>query len=79
MASMLDYYAGGLPFKSGTLPLLKHKCGKQQLATMLAIKRSAGVTLEGMYNMLSTNWTAHSRFETQRCHQNYKTEVSMAP
>ena len=62
VVSASDCYAGGLPFESGILPLLKHKCGKRLLAALLAIKRSAGLTPEGMYNTippLSANWTAH--------------------
>ena len=44
--SALDCYAGGLPFESDILPLLKHAHvhGEQWLATLLAVKRSAGVT-----------------------------------
>ena len=60
--SASDCYAEGLPFESGILPLLKHKCGKRLLAALLAIKRAAGLTPEGMYNTippLSANWTAH--------------------
>ena len=46
MVSTLDCYMGGLLFTSNILPLLKCTCGEQQLATMLAIKRSAGVAPE---------------------------------
>ena len=42
----LDCYVGGLPFESGILPQLNHASGERWLAAMLAIKRSAGVTLE---------------------------------
>ena len=57
--SALDCYAGGLPIESDILPLLKHTCGEQQLATMLAINRLAGVTPEmnesqGMYIMYAS-------------------------
>ena len=42
----LAHCAGGLPFKSGILPLLKHASWEQWPTTMLAVKRSAGVTPE---------------------------------
>ena len=38
VVSTLDWYAGGLPFEFGILPLLKHACLKRWLVTMLAIK-----------------------------------------
>ena len=44
--SALDCYACGLPIKSSILPLLKHASGEKQLAAMLAMKRSVGVTPE---------------------------------
>ena len=69
------------------LPLLKHACGEQQPATMLAIKRSAGVAPEvdlkehtSHTPLPCANNAAHSGFETQRRrHQKFKTGLSVAP
>ena len=87
MVSALDCYVGGLPFKLSIPPLLKHACGKQQLITMLAIKRSAGVTPEvnlrecSLYTPLpSANKVAHSGFEIRRRHyQKSRTGISVTP
>ena len=72
VAMWVDCYVGGLPFKSSILPLLKHACGEQQVAAMLAVKRSAGVTPEvnlrehvSCTPLSSANKAAHSSFETQ--------------
>ena len=59
------------PLKSSILPLLKHACGKQPLATM---RPSAGVTPE-----VNLREGTHSGFETQRRHQKSKTGASVAP
>ena len=75
------------PFESGILPVLKHACGEQGPATLLAVKRFAGVTPEmnlrecTSYTPLpSANKAVHSGFETQRRHhQKSKTGVSLAP
>ena len=83
-------YARYLPIKSSILPhtyILKHTCGEKQLATMLAIRRPAGVTPEvslkehTSYTPLpSVSKAAHSGFETQgRCHQKSKSGVSVSP
>ena len=45
MVSALDCYVGGLPFKSGILPLVKHACGEQRATTIQDVKRSADVAL----------------------------------
>ena len=46
MVNTLDCYAGGLPFESGILPLLKHACGQQQLAAMVHVKMVVSATPE---------------------------------
>ena len=43
---MFGCYVVGLPIESGILPLLKHMCVEKQLAIMLAIKTSAGISPE---------------------------------
>ena len=55
-------------------------------AAMLAAKMSAGVTPEVNFRervtgtlLQSANKAAYSGFETQRCHQQSKTGVSVAP
>ena len=80
VVSTCDCYVGGLPIQLGILPLLKHACGE---ATMLAIKRLAGVALDMNLRehilcmpLPSVNKAAHSGFETQRrSHQKSKTGV----
>ena len=56
-------------------------CGKDDLAAMLAAKRSAGVTPEvARMPLPSVNKAVHSGFETQmRRHQKSKTGESVAP
>ena len=46
MVNALDWYAGGLPFESSILPLLKHSSDEQWPSDRLAIKGSAGVASE---------------------------------
>ena len=46
VAIMLDCYAGGLPFESDILSMLKYACKEQQLVTILVVKRLVGVTPE---------------------------------
>ena len=87
MVSVLDCYMGSLPFEPSILPLLKHTCGEQRLATILAIKRLADVTPEvnlreciSHMPVASVNKADHSGFETQGTrHQKSKTGVSVAP
>ena len=78
VVSALDCCTRCFLFECGILPLLKHTCGEQRLAAMLAVKKSAGVTPEVAFhckNVLmyiiymplpSANKVAHSGFETQR-------------
>ena len=76
-----------LPFESVILPLLKHTCGEQQLASILAIKRLAVVVPEvnlgkctSHMHPPSVNKAAYSGFEVQRiCHQKSIIGVSVAP
>ena len=73
VVSALDYNAGGLPFKSGILPLLKLHVGNSNQPAKLAIKRSAGFAPEvnlgectSFIPLPSVNKAAYSGFETQR-------------
>ena len=64
---------------NGKMPALRYGS-----AAMLATKRSADVAPEMNFRetctpLQSTYKAAHSGFETQRCHQKSKTEVSVAP
>ena len=46
VVSALDCYVAGLSIESSFLPLLKNVCKEKQPATMLTIKKSAGVASE---------------------------------
>ena len=80
VVSTFDCYAGCLPFPF-------ESCGEQQLATILVVRRWAGVVPEVNLRehtlhmpLPSANKAAHSAFETQRrCHQKFKPGVSVAP
>ena len=70
MVNALNCYGGGLLFKSGILPMLKHACGEQQVTTILDVKRSAGVALgvnlrehTSRMSIPSVNRAAHSSEE----------------
>ena len=73
VVSTLDWDAGGFPFEFGILTLLKHACGEQQLAAILAVKGWAGVAPDvdlwkhaSCTPPSSVNKSAHSAFETWR-------------
>ena len=65
----------------------EHACGEEQLAAMLTVNRSAGVTPQVNLRehvtcmpLPSRKKAGHSGFETQiRYHHKFKTEVSVAP
>ena len=67
-----------------TLPLLKHACGEQWLAAMLAAKRSAGVVPKvnlGEHTSCKLKWIRLSLTlqNRSRCHHKSKTDLSVAP
>ena len=73
MVSKLDCYAGGVPFESGILPLLKHKWGNSHQPPCWSSRGNISCM-----SLLSVNKAAHSGFETQRrLHQKSKTRISV--
>ena len=48
VVSVLDYYAGSIPFKSGILPLLKCTCGEHAVSQEVCRYDTRGET-QGMY------------------------------